>query len=103
MITNTDCFKKGVECRTHLCQAHSEVAQIFIDNDNCITWNFIDGTSQSVSPFKYIPKRKVGDQFMNVNNDIVTTLLACNNNITFGDSVCFFYVTLYQSKHNQGE
>ena len=40
---------------------------------------------------------------MNVNNDIATTLLACNNNVTSGDKACFFYVTLYQTKHNQKE
>ena len=38
---------------------------------------------------------------MNVNNDIATTVLACNNNVTSGDKACFFYVTLYQTKHNQ--
>ena len=40
---------------------------------------------------------------MNVNNDIATTVLACNNNVTLGDKACFFYVTLYQSKYNQKE
>ena len=48
-----------------------------------------------------MPKRNIGDQFMNVNNDIATTVLACNNNVTSGDKACFFYVTLYQTKHNQ--
>ena len=38
---------------------------------------------------------------MNINNDIATTVLACNNNVTSGDKACFFYVTLYQTKHNQ--
>ena len=38
---------------------------------------------------------------MNVNNDIATTVLVCNNNVTSGDKACFFYVTLYQTKHNQ--
>ena len=40
---------------------------------------------------------------MNVNNDIATTVLGCNNNVTSGDKACFFYVTLYQTKHNQKE
>ena len=35
---------------------------------------------------------------MNVNNDIATTVLACNNNVTSGDKACFFYVALYQTK-----
>ena len=54
-----------------------------------------------IAPFKYHPKRNIGDQFMNTNNDIVATVLACNNNVTIGDKACFFYVTLYQTKHNQ--
>ena len=29
--------------------------------------------------------------------------MACNNNVISGDKACFFYVTLYQSKHNQKE
>ena len=40
---------------------------------------------------------------MDVNNDIGTTVLGCNNNVTSGDKACFFYVTLYQTKHNQKE
>ena len=54
-----------------------------------------------IAPFKYHPKRNIGDQFMNTNNDITTTVLACNNNVTIGDKACFFYVTLYQTNHNQ--
>jgi len=38
---------------------------------------------------------------MNVNNDIATTVLGCNNNVTSGDKACFFYVTLYQTKHTK--
>ena len=40
---------------------------------------------------------------MNINNDLATTLFACNNNIVLGDRVCFYYVTLYQTKKNQKE
>ena len=40
---------------------------------------------------------------MNVNNNIATTVLACNNNVTICDKAYFFYVTLYQTKHNQKE
>ena len=97
------CFKKGPECRTELPQKHRAVAEIQFDNDKCITWHFIDGSTKKVAPFKYHPKRNIGDQFMNVNNDIATTVFACNNNVTIGDKACFFYVTLYQTKHNQKE
>ena len=64
---------------------------------------FIDGTIKKITPFKYFPKRNIGDQFMNINNDLATTLFACNNNIVLGDRVCFYYVTLYQTKKNQKE
>ena len=40
---------------------------------------------------------------MNINNDIATTVILCNNNETIGDKACLFYVTLYQTKHNQKE
>jgi len=40
---------------------------------------------------------------MNINNDLATTLFACNNNVVLGDRVCFYYVTLYQTKKNQKE
>ena len=63
----------------------------------------IDGRTQKVSPFKYVPKRNIGDQIMNINNDVVTILLACKNDITIGDRVYLFYVTLYQSKCDRGE
>mgnify|MGYP001180549953 CR=1 FL=1 len=38
-----------------------------------------------------------------LHNDIATTVLKCNNNVTSGDKACFFYVTLYQTKYNQKE
>ena len=97
------CFKKGPECRTELPQKHRQIATIQFDKNNTINWYFIDGSIKKIAPFKYHPKRNIGDQFMNVNNDIATTVLACNNNVTSGDKACFFYVTLYQTKHNQKE
>ena len=100
-IHRPSCFKKGNECRTQLPQKHRLCACLVFDEDKSITWHFVDGTSKKICPFKYYPKRNIGDQFMNVNNDIATTVLACNNNVTSGDKACFFYVTLYQSKHNQ--
>ena len=95
------CFKKGPECRTELPQKHREVATLQFQKNNTINWYFADGSVKKITPFKYYPKRNIGDQFMNVNNDIATLVLACNNNVTSGDKACFFYVTLYQTKHNQ--
>ena len=95
------CFKKGPDCRANLPQPHTSIGYIFFDDDNTINWHFIDGTIKKVTPFKYFPKRNIGDQFMNINNDLATTIFACNNNITLGDRVYFYYVTLYQTKKNQ--
>ena len=97
------CFKKGPECRTELPQKHRQIATIQFDKNYTINWYFIDGSIKKIAPFKYHLKRNIGDQFMNVNNDIATTVLACNNNVTSGDKACYFYVTLYQTKHNQKE
>ncbi len=76
------CFKKGPECRTELPKKHNHTAEIIFDQGKCVTWHFIDGSTKKVAPFKYHPKRNIGDQFMNVNNDIATIALACNNNVT---------------------
>ena len=40
---------------------------------------------------------------MNMNNDIASIALACNTNVTSGDKVRFYYITMYQSKRNQVE
>ena len=76
--------------------------QSFFYEDKSIDWYFADGSVKKVTPFRYYPKRNIGDQFMNVNNDIATTVFACNNNVTLGDKQCFYYVTLYQSKKSEG-
>ena len=67
-----------------------------------IALNFIYSSPKNAQ-CKYHPKRNIGGQFVNVNNDTATTVLTCNNNVTIGDKACFFYVTLYQTKHNQKE
>merc|ERR1712015_164250 len=38
-----------------------------------------------------------------MSNDIASIALACNNNVTSGDKVRFYYITMYQSKRNQAE
>ena len=81
------CFKKGPECRTDLPQKHRQVAVIQFEKDKTINWYFVDGSVKKITPFKYYPKRNIGDQFMNVNNDIATTVLACNNNVTSSTKV----------------
>ena len=78
------CFKKGPECRTELPQKHTQIACIQFDEDNSINWYFIDGSVKKVIPFKYVPKRNIGDQFMNINNDIAV-IIQCNNNVIIGN------------------
>ena len=76
--------------------------QIFFYDEKSINWYFADGLVKKITPFQYYPKQNIGNQFMNVNNDIATTLFACNNNVTLGDKHCYYYVTLYQSKKSEG-
>ena len=67
--------------------------------NNTITWYFVDDTVKNVTPFKYYSKRNIG----HVNNDIATNILVCNDDVTSVDKACFFYLILYQTKHNQKE
>ena len=98
------CFKKGCECRNNLPQYQQPLADIVFDEkNNNVVWHFVDGSTRKITPFKYMPKRGIADQFMNMNNDIVSTLFACNNNVTSGDKIRFYYITMYQSKNNQTE
>ena len=39
------CFKKGHECRTELPKKHNHDAEIHFDDDKCITWHFINGST----------------------------------------------------------
>ena len=97
------CFKKGPECRTELPQKHRQIATIQFDKNKTINWYFIDGSIKKVAPFKYHPKRNIGDQFMNVNNDIATTVLGCNNNVTSGDKACFLcHIISNQAQSKRG-
>ena len=40
---------------------HRQVACIQFDEDNTIKWYFKYGTIKEVTPFKYAPKRNIGD------------------------------------------
>ena len=40
---------------------------------------------------------------MNQHNDIASLVLSCNTNVNSADISCFYYFTLYQTKHNQTE
>ena len=82
---------------------HRQVACIQFDEDNTIKWYFKYGTIKEVTPFKYAPKRNIGDQFMNVDNDIVTTVLVCNNSVTSDDEACFLYYSLPDKNNKKDE
>lgn len=42
----------------------------------------------------YFDNNNIGDQFMNVSNDIITAVFVFNNNVTCEDKVCI-YVAIY--------
>ena len=64
--------------------------------ENKMKWFLDYGSLGEVTPFKHLPKRNIGDEFKNVNNDIATMALACNNNVTLGDRADFFYESSMQ-------
>ena len=50
------CFNKGPECRTELPKRHNHAAEIVFDNDKCITWHFIDGSTKKLHHSNTIQK-----------------------------------------------
>ena len=56
-----------------------------------------------MEPYQFLHKRNIGDQFMNENNKIITSVLACNNNVNCADRKVIYYTTYYGTKHNQQE
>ena len=48
-----------------------------------MNWHFIDGTVKKIISFTYIQVRNIGDQFMNVNNDIARRSWARNEEAIF--------------------
>ena len=70
-------------------QQYILVTNIYFDKDDTVNWYFIDGSKMKVTYFKYMPKRNIGDQFMNTSNNIATIALAYTKNVTLGDKACF--------------
>ena len=97
------CFKKGCECRFHLPRPFTMEPEIYYDENNMYDWYNIDGTKRGICRYEYMPRRNIGDQFLNVNNDVASCVLGCNTNIGLADRSCFYYVTMYSSKQNQKE
>jgi len=54
-------------------------------------------------PFTVMPERTFGDQFMNVFNQVISDIIACNNNVQIGDIGHVFYNTLYNTKNTQSD
>ena len=42
----SSCFKKGPECRKELPEIHRHIAEIHFDNNKCVAWYFIDGSTK---------------------------------------------------------
>ena len=77
--------------------------EIYYDENNMYDWYNNDGTKRGICRYEYIPRRNIGDQFLNVNNDVASCVLGCNTNIGLADRSGFYYVTMYSSKQNQKE
>ena len=56
-----------------------------------------------ICPYDFHHQRNIGDQFMNPNNPIISTVFACNYNVKCSDRTAIYYATLYGTKYNQGD
>ena len=65
------------------------------NDSNEIDWDMVDSSPTRACAFTVLPKRTFGDQYMNVQNPIISDLFACNNNVQIGDMAHAFYNTLY--------
>ena len=99
------CFKKGNECRFELPKQVQPMGIIDFEDDlnELYDWKFIDGTTKKIARYQFLPKRNIGDQFINTCNELLTCILGCNTNVGVADRAGFFYVTMYTSKRNQNE
>jgi hypothetical protein len=100
-------FKKGCECRflfpfmsTTCTYIHKDKG---VQNENAILWYSLDGSTREICPFKVLPKRPMGCQYINPHNSPILNVFSFNTNIQIGDVSQVFYSTLYTSKSTQEE
>ena len=97
------CFKKGCECRFSFPSAPSMHHSILFDETKPVSFYDFSDFSETRSPFLVLPKRRIGDLFLNTHSHIATSVFSCNTNVQIGDYGHMYYVTLYVNKGNQKE
>ena len=100
------CFKKGVECRAAIPKLSNEGTYIAFDTDGGVSWhqlNMGEGGVDTMCPFEVVVFRHLGDEFVNVFNKVLASLVGSNTNIQIGDFAQVYYSTLYTSKTTQKE
>ena len=103
-VTHTRrCFKKSNECYADLPDLPELNSKLLISNEPEI-WSDAVGMKEERHMFKIIPKRALGDLYMNAHNPDLTKILGCNTNVMMGmNGRLVFYVTGYNAKKNQPE
>ena len=97
------CFKKSAECFANLPEQPFEETKILF-NEEMYTWTDWCGRKSQKGLFRLYPKRNLEDAFMNVHNELITTMLGFNNNVTAGlNGSTVFYCTGYNTKSQQEE
>ena len=59
------CFKKGPECRFHIPKPKNEDWLVYFGDEES-KWYLVQGGYKKVTSFDIVPKRLMGDQFLNV-------------------------------------
>lgn len=97
------CFKKSNECFACLPERPFDKTTILFDDEMHI-WSDWSGLPISRGIFKFYPRRNLEDAFINCHNELITTVLGFNNNVTAGLSgSSVFYCTGYAAKPQQKE
>ena len=100
----SSCYKKaGLECRFNLPKYINDTNCISYDKQNSFSWYNVTDPLITMEPHQFLHKQNIGDQFMNENNSIITSVLACNNNVNCADRRIIYYTTYYGTKQNQQE
>lgn len=97
------CFKKGEECYANLPELPCLKNKLHF-KEQPDTWYDYKGLHDLRWMFRYYPRRKIEDVFMNVHSPLLTKLYAYNTNVlTAMNGPVVFYVTGYQAKQQQKE
>jgi len=97
------CFKKGEECCANIPAAPCECTKLICGElPSC--WSDFLGEKEVGCMFRFEPKRRTEDAFVNTHHPIITTGVGCNNNVMSGmNGRLVFCVTSHGSKSTQEE